>query len=79
MGPRARQFYSYLTGLAPVGEDIAVNIPQICADMGWRHKTNFPQMFKKLLWAGVARHTSPKHVQVLKHYEEWQRGMHDSG
>jgi len=73
MPPTSEQLYSYLTGLAPAGEEIWVNIRQLCDDLQWDSRFMWCKYFIPLEKEGVAERVAPHRVRVLVHFEDWKR------
>lgn len=77
--PYTQTLYSYLTGLAPIGETIEVHGEQIRVDCGFAHRCSYCNHLNELIARGLVRRIACGSRQssgvliVLRHYEDWRR------
>ena len=66
MGPKSEELWSYMTGLAPLGEPFHLNRRWLEEDIGIKTRSNMCQLVNRLIWAGCIRKLGGGIYEVLE-------------
>lgn len=68
--PRAEELLSYFTGLAPVGDSVAVHRIEVMADLRLDH-TTYGLCLNHLVGRGFVRRVAKGVIEVIRRPEEY--------